>query len=82
MNKAVAKITNIGYNQNGNTVLYLLGETAVIAEAPFRVTITEGSYAMYNSDMRDTLIGAFAEVGYTSVSDIRVPQDVKFVGII
>ena len=82
MNKAIAKITNLGHNQNGNTVLYLLGETAAIADAPFRVTITEGNYAMYNSDMRDTLIGSFAEISYNGVNDVRVPQDVKFIGIV
>lgn len=82
MNKAVAKITNLGYNQNGNTVLYLLGETAAIADAPFRVTIKEGNYSMYTSDMKDTLLGAFAEVSYDGVNGVRVPQDVKFIGIV
>ena len=82
MNKAVAKITNIGYNTNGNTVLYLLGETAAIAEAPFRVTIEEGNYAMYTSDLKDTLLGALVEVSYNGTSDMRIPQDAKFVGIV
>lgn len=82
MNKAVAKITNLGYNTNGNTVLYLLGETAAIAEAPFRVTIKEGNWSMYTSDLKDTLLGALVEVSYNGISDMRIPQDVKFVGIV
>ena len=82
MKKAVGKITNVGYNVNNNTVLYLLGESAEIADAPFRVTVNEGPYAVYTHDMRDTLIGAYAEVEYTGVNDTRVPQDVVFIGII
>ena len=74
-------ITNVGYNQAGNTSLVVRGTSLEVYGAKFVISITEGEYASYSSQYYTLFMGKEVIFEFETVDDMRAPKSPKFIRI-
>ena len=76
------RITNVGQDASGQTVIYVQGTSSEIADTKFSMKIPDGPYASYNLEVAKKLKGMQVIFTYLSTNDVRVPRSITFKSVV